>query len=131
MATETPQLRIEGRLKFWTILAGIILGVSVLVMLIDMSIKAAILEESAKLRRVILGERERQEPGNPPDNTEHHFDASIPGNLLVPANPRMGTPGSNNGHKATDNARRTRRSVSPRDFEIPPGDKRMGTQEDG
>jgi hypothetical protein len=41
-------------IKFWTVLAGLILMVSVAVLLIDMSIKAAILAESNALRRAIL-----------------------------------------------------------------------------
>lgn len=43
--------------KFWVLVTTAILAVSVLVLLIDMSIKAAILAESNQLRLVIEGER--------------------------------------------------------------------------
>src|SRR5258708_38920343 len=45
-------------MKFWTFLATLILFVSVAVMLVDISIKTAILEESNLLRRIILDEQD-------------------------------------------------------------------------
>lgn len=53
MATTTN----NDHIKFWTFLAGMILMVAVAVLLIDMSIKAAILSESNELRLAIEGER--------------------------------------------------------------------------
>lgn len=50
----------KDNVKFWTFLAGMILMVSVTVLLIDMSIKAAILEESNALRLVIEESRNGQ-----------------------------------------------------------------------
>jgi hypothetical protein len=41
--------------KFWTMMLLMVLGMSVLVLMIDFSIKGAILEESLKLRREIQG----------------------------------------------------------------------------
>jgi hypothetical protein len=56
----------EKSTKFWTILLLMVLGTSVLVMMIDFSIKGAILEESLKLRR----EMARYGQGRiPPDNS--------------------------------------------------------------
>ena len=52
MATAT-----NDHIKFWTFLAGMFLMVSIAVLLIDMSIKAAILGESNELRLIIEGER--------------------------------------------------------------------------
>ena len=43
--------------KFWTFLTTMILAVAALVLIIDMSIKAAILQESNDLRLLIEGER--------------------------------------------------------------------------
>lgn len=47
----------NDHIKFWTFLAAMILMVAVAVLLIDMSIKAAILGESNELRLMIEGER--------------------------------------------------------------------------
>jgi hypothetical protein len=55
---------VSENVKFWALLAGVMLSVSVAVMLIDLSIKAAILEESNTLRKVILGERETKAGSN-------------------------------------------------------------------
>jgi hypothetical protein len=54
---EKYSMKTPENVKFWTVLAILILSVSVAVMLIDLSIKAAILEESNSLRRVILNGR--------------------------------------------------------------------------
>jgi hypothetical protein len=50
----------KENVKFWTFLASAILAVAVAVMLIDMSIKASILEESNSLRLLIEGGRNDQ-----------------------------------------------------------------------
>lgn len=110
------------KIKFWAFLAGIMLVVSFTIVIVDISIKTAILEESAALRRVILGERERQDSGNVADHLEPDLNSTGPGNLLVPANPRMGKASPNGSHKATTNSRRTVRPVPPGNPEIPPGD---------
>lgn len=114
----------EDKIKFWTVLCSIILAVSVLVMLIDMSIKAAILEESGHLRRVILGEREQaKQPGDSTGNPEYNFHSGVPSDLLVPTDSGMGEASSDNGYKAPTSARRKTRQVLPRDPEIPPRDE--------
>lgn len=51
---------VPQNVKFWAFLASAILAVAVLVMLIDMSIKASILQESNALRLVIEGSRNDQ-----------------------------------------------------------------------
>lgn len=65
-------------MKFWTILASAILAVSILVMLIDMSIKAGILAEADALRTLIESQghgRSRQEKGTSFGAYRHDSDA--------------------------------------------------------
>ena len=50
----------EGKIKFWAILAIIILAVAIAVTLIDMSIKTAILAESNSLKQLIDGQRTKR-----------------------------------------------------------------------
>jgi hypothetical protein len=55
-------MKAPENIKFWTILTVLMLATAVAVMLIDLSIKAAILEESNALRRVILNGRGEEKP---------------------------------------------------------------------
>jgi hypothetical protein len=71
MASET-----QDKIKFWVFLVAMMLGVSVAVLLIDMTIKAAILEESNALRRVILGVQDDRSAEANPNGTSHDANSS-------------------------------------------------------
>lgn len=66
-----------GKIKFWSVLAIGMLATCIVVLLIDMSIKASILEQSSDLRRVIENERSErfsrqfQRMDNETDNNGH------------------------------------------------------------
>lgn len=115
----------NDKTKFWITLVAIMLGVSVAVLLIDMTIKAAILEESNALRRVIIGVRDDgSAEANPVGSANQHSGNST---LLdfVPAG--METGNVANGNKAEAKAQpRKRKPTQPRTQgdtgEIPEGD---------
>lgn len=58
-------------MKFWTFLSIVILATSVAVCLLDLGIKASILEEAGRLRRAIEAEHERQAE-TIPSGTSHN-----------------------------------------------------------
>lgn len=65
----------KDSIKFWTILAGMFLGCAIAVMLIDISIKAAILDESNRLRQLILqegAERGKADAGSDDGRDNHN-----------------------------------------------------------
>ena len=65
----------KKQLEFWSVLCALILGVSVVVMLIDFSIKAAILEESTRLRGVIEdGQRPARADNNGVDSNSNQLN---------------------------------------------------------
>src|SRR6266436_9256450 len=69
--------------KFWTVLAGFILLVSVTVMLVDISIKSSILEQSNKFRRLLwLLEEEHGRGTQEADSAGDTVDYPYPGSLL-------------------------------------------------
>ena len=111
----------KENVKFWALLAAVMLAVSVAVMLIDLGIKAAILEESNTLRRMILNGREAEAASSrtSDDDIDRYF-------LLDNDATRLETPNvSANGHgKATVRPTRKPRP-KPRTQgnpeEIPPG----------
>lgn len=49
--------------EYWAFIIGLMIAVAIAILLIDFSIKAAILEESTRLRLIIEGERSGQKPG--------------------------------------------------------------------
>lgn len=74
--------------KFWTMMLLMVLGMSVLVLMIDFSIKGAILEESMRLRREIQSWKVtngakpegRADFSSPPNGAN---DGPIPGDVLA------------------------------------------------
>lgn len=96
-------------IKFWTVLAATILVVSILVMLIDMSIKAAILQESNSLRLVIEEQRNRgaRKTAANPDGADN--DSSNPSVLLDIDATGLEVGDVANGHKAATHKPRSRR----------------------
>lgn len=65
-------------IKFWTILAGLFLGCAITVLLIDLTIKAAILGESNQLRQIILQEEaERGKAGTRSDDSRDNHNGSV------------------------------------------------------
>jgi hypothetical protein len=112
----------QDTMKFWTVLAGTILVVAVMVMLIDMSIKAAILGESNELRLVI--ERERNGRGKAESNSSRASDNRASSSPLLGFDATgVETGNVANGHKATP--AKSRASRQPKNQggagEIPPG----------
>jgi hypothetical protein len=112
-------------IKFWSFLAGMILMVSVAVLLIDMSIKAAILQESNTLRLAIEGERNDRASKASSNGNNHHSNNSSPILGVFPAG--METGDVANGTKKTIQPRKTRgqraKPGTPMDSgEIPSGD---------
>lgn len=102
----------KDNIKFWTFLAGIILAVSVTVLLIDMSIKAAILEESNALRRVLLGvqdDRSAKANSNGASN-----DANRPGPVLDKFSAGMEAGNVPNGNQAPVSKANGRKQTQPR-----------------
>lgn len=116
----------EDKTKFWVVLIAIMLGVSVAVLLIDMTIKAAILEESNALRKLILGVQDDRSAET--SNNGASDNANRPGPVLDIFPAGMETGNVPNGDKASPNGRTTRGKRSgnePRtqgnSREIPPG----------
>jgi len=120
MATTT-----NDHIKFWTFLAGTILMVAVAVLLIDMSIKAAILGESNTLRLIIEGENNDRAAKANSNGASHNGTNSS--SVLGVFSAGMETEHVANGTKKTVQPRKTRgqraKPGSPLDTgEISPGD---------
>lgn len=90
----------KKQLEFWTVMLGVILGVSILVMLIDFSIKAAILEESAKLRGVIDGQKPARANDNGAGRDSRKY-APVSAHVLGEQSPGMETGNVANGTSDT------------------------------
>lgn len=114
----------KDNIKFWTVLAGIILAVSVTVLLIDMSIKAAILEESNALRRVLLGVQDDRSAKADSDGANH--DSSRPGSILGEFSAGMEAGNVSNGNQETarkaSNSKRSQARGRSNSGDIPEGD---------
>lgn len=65
-----------ARITFWGVLAVMILIVSIMVLMIDMTIKAGILEEAGKLRAVIKGEQDDRSAKAAGNGNSHNGDNS-------------------------------------------------------
>lgn len=83
---RVPTLTENSKVRFWGILAIMILAVAITVTLVDLTIKAAILQESNSLRLLI--ERETNAKGTEgPDNSGIAADATndgtVPGDVLA------------------------------------------------
>lgn len=100
------------QIKFWAVLVAVMLGVSVAVLLIDMTIKAAILEESNALRRTLLGMQDDRQTEASSNGTGH--DASHPGPVLDKFSARMEAGNVANGSKAVDSKAPTRKTRGTR-----------------
>lgn len=114
----------QDNIKFWTVLTAMILLVSVAVLLIDMTIKAAILEESNALRRTIIGIQDDRPAKTDSNGASNNSDSA--GSVLDKFPARMETRNVSNGTKKTtnpahgDNTSETPRE--PRGGKIPEGD---------
>ncbi len=113
----------RDNIKFWTVLAGMILLVSVAVLLIDMSIKAAILGESNSLRLLIEGEYNDRAAKASSNGTGNHTSGTNPVLGEFPAGMEVGNVANRTAKKATQarnrNARQTPRES--RSGELPSG----------
>lgn len=68
----------DDQTKFWGILIMVAVGVAAAVLLIDLTIKAAILDESNALKKEILNARRKSGQANS-DRTDNHSD-NVTGN---------------------------------------------------
>lgn len=109
----------KKQLEFWTICLGFIIGVSVLILLIDFGIKAAILEESTRLRIKIEdwekanGRRPAEANTGRTDN-DPPVDPPFPSDLLVVDAPRMEAGDVPNGTQEKAATTRNRGRAKPR-----------------
>ncbi|SRR5712691_7323115 len=119
----------KSNMKFWVVLVMAMLFCSALILMIDISIKAAILEESVQLRKVIeeaYNERAREEKqparrDNPDSSVNGHFHSDVLP-VVLDARPDE-TSSFAAGDKAKDPPRRRTRPVPKRDTEIPGGNE--------
>jgi hypothetical protein len=118
--------------EFWAFVLMMCIAVSCVVLLVDFGIKAAILEESNKLRLTIEEEevrrsgRRREEANANGIVPDAPVDAPIPGHVLVVDAAGMEETGPSNGAAEPLPAARIRRPKSGRpatDRAIPSGDK--------
>jgi len=103
----------KKQLEFWAFIIIMALGASIAVLLIDFSIKTAILEESNKLRLVIEGwqggqHRQATNANGVVPNPDN--DAPIPGDVLVVDPPGMEAGSGANGSKAPGKSTSNRRT---------------------
>lgn len=114
----------QDNIKFWTVLTAMILLVSVAVLLIDMTIKAAILEESNALRRTIIGIQDDRPAKADSNGASNNSDSA--GSVLDKFPAGMETRNVSNGTKKTTNPARDdnsgKASREPRGRDIPEGD---------
>lgn len=107
----------KKQLEFWAFIIIMALGASIAVLLIDFSIKTAILEESNKLRLVIEGwqggqHRQATDANGVVPNPDN--DAPISSDVLVVDPPGMETGSGANGSKTPDKSTSNRRAQSRR-----------------
>lgn len=104
----------RDNIKFWTMLTAMILLVSVAVLLIDMTIKAAILEESNALRRAILGVQDDRAAKTSSNGASYNSDSA--GSVLDKFPAGMETGNVPNGTKETTSPTRDNNtSETPRE----------------
>jgi hypothetical protein len=104
-------MKATDNVKFWTFLTTMILAVAVGVLLIDMSIKAAILQESNQLRLLIEGERNDRGTKRPVPNGSSGNGSGTPDVLgKYATGMEAGNVSENDSPKDTQNGRRTRRT---------------------
>ena len=122
--------------EFLAVLLTLCTVVMVVVLLLDIQIKAAILEESTKLRLTIEDEevrqsgRRRQETNADRVSNDAPNDAPIPSNVLVVKPAGMEAGSASNGTEKPVPSPRVRRSKSGRpasDRTVPQGNGSVGT----
>lgn len=91
----------KKQIQFWLAMLFLCLMVAVAITLVDFGIKAAILEESNRLRRLIEGEEigRIKESNAKGDTTNPVYDPPLPSSLLVDKPTRMETTDDANGDK--------------------------------
>lgn len=116
------------QIQFWLAMLFLCLIVAVAITLVDFGIKAAILEESNRLRKLIEGEEigRVQKANTAGDSSNSIYDPPLPSSLLVDKPARMeAKDGPNGATKPGPNARqrvsKPRGQASPRT--IQDGDK--------
>lgn len=74
----------KERVKFWVFLCGLMLAVAVMVTLIDISIKASILEQANNFRIDLEGARGQNVSGANTNGTANHVadNGTVPSNVL-------------------------------------------------
>jgi len=103
--------------EFWVALLVLCIIVAVAVLLVDFGIKAAILEESNKLRLTIEGiERGQNAGGAAQDRADNNTsnDATIPSDVLVGDTPGMEAGSADNPATVNGQSQATRRPKSRR-----------------
>lgn len=66
----------NSAIKFWTLLTMMCLGASALILMIDLGIKASILEESGRLRLAIADERMQRDGRNPAEANDNRASSN-------------------------------------------------------
>lgn len=106
----------KKQMEFWTFVLVLCIAVSITVMLIDFGIKAAILEESTRLRLLI----EEHQSGRKPteanadrSNSVASDNASVPVPILVDSAPGMEAADVPNGTEKAAATARNRRRAQP------------------
>lgn len=109
----TPELS-KKQIEFWVIMFLIILAIMTFITVVDISTKAAILEQATKLRLLIEGQANGQNASRTDTAgiaSDPIDDGSVPGDVLVLDSARLETGNDTNGHKrATPNPRTRRQS---------------------
>jgi hypothetical protein len=121
--------------QFYAVLVSGCVAIAILVLLIDFNIKASILDESARLREVINGQRPAG-PNDPRTGADHHKYSPVSGDVLPEQRPRMekrdvangfpiavSNPGNGRGRWSDDAGKGD-------DKDVPTGDKSLGTRDD-
>lgn len=123
----------KKQLEFFTVLLGIILAASVLILLVDFGIKASILEESTRLRLKIeewQNGRSGTQANTSRVGNDFADDASISIPVLVDQPTGMETANVPNGVAETSTNSRARRRPKPKgqanDSGIPNGNESVG-----
>lgn len=120
--------------QFYAVLVGGCVAIAILVLLIDFNIKASILDESARLREVINGQRPTGS-NDPRANSNHTEHNNISGDVLSEQRPRMEKRDVANGFPvAVSNPNGKGRwsddAGKGDDKNVPTGDKPLGTSDD-
>jgi hypothetical protein len=107
----------KRQMEFWTLILVLCIGTAVVVLLLDFGIKAAILEESTRLR-LRIEEWERQNGRNPESTNEggNGNDAldnpPLPSDVLVVDTARMEERSNSNGYPSPARKTSKRRTIS-------------------